>query len=94
MTVVSYFICVPFKVSYWLKYCFCFMFWFFGHEVCGILPPQSGVEAAPPASEGKVLTMGVLGKSQLVLSRKPEGSISCLLCLIQSFIQYLLKLLL
>ena len=22
-----------------LQYCFCFMFWFFAHEVCGILDP-------------------------------------------------------
>ena len=70
------------------------MFWFFGHEVCGILPPQPGVETSPPALESQVLTTGVLGKSQLVLSSKPKGSISCLLCFIQSFIQYLLKLLL
>ena len=25
-----------------LQYCFCFMFWFFGHEACGILAPNQG----------------------------------------------------
>ena len=36
------------------------MFWFFGHEACGILP---GIAPSPPALEGKVLTMGPPGKS-------------------------------
>ena len=37
-----------------LQYCFCsFMFWFFGHEACGILAPQPGIEPASPALEGK-----------------------------------------
>ena len=46
------------------KPCFCFMFWFFGHEMCGILAPRPGIEPAPPALEGKVLTTGPPGKSQ------------------------------
>ena len=46
-----------------LQYCFCFVFWFFGREACGILAPQSGVEPAPPALEGEVLTTGLPGKS-------------------------------
>ena len=29
---------------------------FFGHETYGILTPQLGSEAAPPALEGKVLS--------------------------------------
>ena len=34
-----------------LRYCFCFLFWFFGHEACGILVPQPGIKPAPPALE-------------------------------------------
>ena len=34
-----------------LQYCFCFMFWFFGREACGILAPRPGMEPASPASE-------------------------------------------
>ena len=32
-----------------VKYCFYFMSWYFGPEVCGILAPQPGVEPATPA---------------------------------------------
>ena len=39
------------------------MFWFFGHEACGILAPGPGIEPTPPALEGKVLTTGLPGKS-------------------------------
>ena len=39
------------------------MFWFFGREACGILAPRPGIEPAPPALEGKVLTTGPPGKS-------------------------------
>ena len=39
------------------------MFWFFGHEACGILAPQPGIEPVPPALEVKVLTTGSPGKS-------------------------------
>ena len=38
------------------------MFWFFGHEACGILAPQPGIEPTPPALEGEVLTSGLPGK--------------------------------
>ena len=41
------------------------MFWFFGREACGILAPQPGIEPAPPALQGKVLTTGPSGKSHL-----------------------------
>ena len=34
------------------------MFWFFGYETLGILACQPGMEPAPPALEGKVLTTG------------------------------------
>ena len=39
------------------------MFWFFGHEACGILAPWPGIEPTPPALEGEVLTTGLPGKS-------------------------------
>ena len=39
------------------------MFWFFGHEACGILDPWPGMEPALPELEGKVLTTGPPGKS-------------------------------
>ena len=32
------------------------MFWFLGPEACGILTPPAGIEPAPAALEGKVLT--------------------------------------
>ena len=47
-----------------LQYCFCFMFWFFGLEACGILVPLPGMEPSRPALEGEVLTTGPPGKSQ------------------------------
>ena len=40
------------------------MFWFFGHEACGIPAPRPGIEPASPALEGEVLTTGPPGKSQ------------------------------
>ena len=40
------------------------MFWVFGREACGILAPQPGIEPAPCALEGEVLTTGLPGKSQ------------------------------
>ena len=30
-----------------VQYCFCLMFWFFGHEACGILASWPGIEPAP-----------------------------------------------
>ena len=46
-----------------LQYCFCFMFWFVGHEACRILAPLPGIEPATLALKGKVLTTRPLGKS-------------------------------
>ena len=43
------------------------MFCFFGCEACGILAPGPGIEPAPPALEGEVLTTGPPGKSLLPL---------------------------
>ena len=40
------------------------MFWFFGREACGILAPRPGIEPAPLALEGEVLTTGLPRKSQ------------------------------
>jgi len=37
------------------------MLWFFGCEACRILAPHPGIELAPPALEGKVLTTGLQG---------------------------------
>ena len=59
-----------FHSLYWICYYiasvldFFFMFWFFSQEACGILAPQPGIELAPPALEGKVLIIGLPGKSQ------------------------------
>ena len=39
------------------------VFWFFGHEACGILAPGPGIEPTSPALEGEVLTTGLPGKS-------------------------------
>ena len=47
-----------------VKFCFCFMFWLFGHEACRILALERGIKPTPPALEGKVLTTGPPGKSQ------------------------------
>ena len=41
-----------------LQYCFRLMFWFFGHEACGIFAPQPQKELAPPSLEGQVPTTG------------------------------------
>ena len=41
------------------------MFYFVGHEACGILAPQPGIEPPPPALEGEVLTIGQPGRSLL-----------------------------
>ena len=43
------------------------MFWFFGLKACGILAPRPGIEPAPPALEGEVLTTGPPGKSPDIL---------------------------
>ena len=46
-----------------LPYCIYFMFWFFGCEACGILPPRPGIKPATSALEGEVLNTGPLDKS-------------------------------
>ena len=42
------------------------MFWFFGHKTRGILVLRPGIEPAPPALEGQVLTTGPSEKSPVV----------------------------
>ena len=61
-----------------LQYCFCFMFWFFGCEACGILAPRPGIEPAPPALEGEVLTTGPPGKSRLLSILNRKNTWSCI----------------
>jgi len=39
------------------------MFWFFGHEACGILAPLPGIKPTTPALDGEVLPTGLPGKS-------------------------------
>ena len=46
-----------------LQYCFCFILWVFGHEVCGILALWPGIKPTLLALEGEVLTTGLSGKS-------------------------------
>ena len=48
------------------------MLFFFGHEACGILAPQTGIEPTPPALEGGVLTTGPPGKSHYPDTFDPE----------------------
>ena len=46
-----------------LPHCFCFRFWFFGLNACGMLAPPPGIEPTAPALEGEVLTTRPPGKS-------------------------------
>ena len=39
------------------------MFWFSGHEACGILALQPGIQPSLPTPEGEVLTPGPPGNS-------------------------------
>ena len=45
--------CLRSLLNLW-QYYFCFMFWFFGQEECGILASQPAINLAPPAVEGEV----------------------------------------
>ena len=53
------------KSLYWICYSIASVLSYsvFGQEACGILAPLTGMESVPPASEGKVLTTGLAGKS-------------------------------
>lgn len=46
-----------------LQCCFYCMFWFSGHEACGIWPPRLETELAPAPMEGKVSITRSPGKS-------------------------------
>ena len=61
------------------------MFWFFGCEACDILAPRPGVEPAPPASEGEVLTTGLPGKSRVYFLNISQGCPPQLLLTAASF---------
>ena len=50
-----------------LQYSFYFIFLFIGHVVCGILAPWPGMEPAPAAWKGKVLTAGLPEKSFILV---------------------------
>ena len=54
-----------------LQYCFCFIFWFLGHEACGILAHHPGIKPAPPALEDEVLTTGPPGRSLVIIIYLP-----------------------
>ena len=41
-----------------------FLVWCFGHKAGGVSAPQPGIEPAPPALEGEVLTTGEPGRCQ------------------------------
>ena len=51
------------------------MFWFFGHEACGILVSRQGIEPTSPALEGEILTTGPPGKFQFhpILDQEAGG---------------------
>ena len=46
-----------------LQYCFCLMFWFFGHEACEILAPWPEIKLASPTLKEEVPTTGQPEKS-------------------------------
>jgi len=52
----------------WLRYCFHCIFWFSGHKARGISALLPGIELAPLALEGKVLTTGLPVKSLYIHS--------------------------
>ena len=47
-----------------------FFFFLAACTTCGILVPRPGIEPAPPALEGEVLTTGPPGKSRVMLLRQ------------------------
>ena len=51
-----------------LQYCFCFMFWIFGQEACGILVPQPGIKPAHPCSERQSLNHWTIREVPLLLT--------------------------
>ena len=52
------------------------MFWFSGPKACRILVPRLGIEPAPSASEGEVLSTAPPGKSHAgLLKMKAQGKL-------------------
>ena len=80
------------------KHCFCFMFCFFDHEACGILAHWPGIEPAPPALKGKVLTTGLKqpGKSyskgllRVLFWSNPTGAQFGFILIVWSFCHHVL----
>ena len=69
--VFFFFWCGPFLKSLlnMLQYCFCCflaLFWFSGHEACGILASWPETEPEPPALEGEVSTTALPGRAHNV----------------------------
>ena len=60
-----------------LQYYFCFKFGLFGLEACGILAPPTGIKPTPSLLEGKVLTTGPPGKSQVCFKELVFRSHGC-----------------
>ena len=56
-----------------LSYCFCFVFWVFGLEACGILVPRPWMEPTSPALKGEILTTGPPRKSHICSSALGDG---------------------
>ena len=50
-----------------LQHCFCFMFWFFDCEACGIFSSPTRDWTHTPALKGDALTTGMPGKSLILL---------------------------
>ena len=49
-----------------LQHCFCFTFWFWGQEACGLLAPQPRIEHATPALEMQSLNHWTTGEVPLI----------------------------
>ena len=56
----------------WIRNCYCFMFWDFGHEACGIIAPWPGIEL-----EGEHLITGPTGQSRNFLILRWRHRTSC-----------------
>ena len=54
------------------QYCFCFLFYCFDPETCGISAPRSGIKPAPLALEVRVLTTGLPGKPLIFYKQNNE----------------------
>ena len=52
------------------------MFWYFGREACGILAPRPGIEPAPSALEGEVLTRWTAREVPVAVSYSSHGKLT------------------